>query len=474
MFNSSDEIKLAFLGAWIDGDGFTDNKGVHISSCNFPLILQGRDLLLTLGIPSSIYRIDHTKCETSGRENSGLEYTLNLSWIDAEKLIAVSKKVNDTQRFITSQPRKKPGCLRATSDPTLFAYRIADIEIEEVTDVTVYNFEVEEDHSYLLGGVISHNSKQAYDECSWCGHKAKTDKDRCKCIPAHLGEINKQGQMCGMHNPNPRWFEISHVKRGADRIGLALGKLAEDSRIRPMLPTDYLNLYGDIYVPEELTISKKASDKRELLKKLAEIEKHVDAIAHGAVKDSKDKFIKQHAHKISKTTPVEAKDMDDLRKHSPGPALKSLADNGVIFSPEDFIKYLLGDRAPEGVTKGMKSHLPDAFSSLENKNDGSVVNNEKYEPEGKTSPDLKSLSGKLKENHSLEGGPAVRRIMMITISIGPKDELKGADETPKSKEAADKLLAEEYCAYKLAALNYLDEQGKLDDDLLLNAVLQNR
>ena len=317
-------------------------------------------------------------------------------------------------------------------------------------------------------------SKQAWDECSWCGHKAKTDKDRCKCIPAHLGEINKQGQMCGMHNPNPRWFEISHVKRGADRIGLALGKLAEDSRIRPMLPTDYLNLYGDIYVPEELTISKKASDKRGLLKKLAEIEKHVDAVAHGAVTSNKDKFIKQHAHKINKSAPVEPKAMDDLRKHTPGPALKSLADNGVIFSPEDFMKYLLGDRAPEGVTKGMKSHLPDAFSSLENNSDGTVVNNEKYEPEGKATPDLKSLSGKLKENHSLESGPAARRIMMITISIGSKEGLKGSDETPKSKEAADKLLAEEYCAYKLAALNYLDEQGKLDEDLLLNAVLQNR
>ncbi|NBQ69848.1 MAG: hypothetical protein EBU46_13915, partial [Nitrosomonadaceae bacterium] len=54
-------------------------------------------------------------------------------------------------------------------------------------------------------------SKQAYDVCSWCGHKAKTDKDRCEHIPKKIGELNRKGEMCGMHNPDPRWFEISYV-----------------------------------------------------------------------------------------------------------------------------------------------------------------------------------------------------------------------------------------------------------------------
>ena len=41
------------------------------------------------------------------------------------------------------------------------------------------------------------------------------------------------------------------------------------------MPSDFLNIYGDIYVPPTLELSKKASDKRQLLKKLAEMEKHI-------------------------------------------------------------------------------------------------------------------------------------------------------------------------------------------------------
>ena len=311
-------------------------------------------------------------------------------------------------------------------------------------------------------------SKQAEDICSWCKHHAKTDKDRCSHIPANIGEINKLGEMCGMINPDPRWFEISYVRRPADRIGMSLGKVASDIS-RPMTSADYLNLYGDLYLPDDVLISKKAEDKRELLQKLAELEKHIEAVSNSTPVTRKDKFIKEHGHKLKHTANIDDTSMDSLRKMEPSLVLKTLADHGIIFSPEDFSKYLFDNRVHKNSVEGMKSHLPSIYNKLNNEDAGKAVNDEKFEPSqsGTVPEEVKKTVGKLHEGHSLESGPAMRRMMMIIISGGsPTQE--------PTKQASDLEFAKQYATYKLAALNYLNEQGKLDDELMLNAILQNQ
>jgi hypothetical protein len=329
-------------------------------------------------------------------------------------------------------------------------------------------------------------SKQAYDICTWCDHKAKTDTDRCAHIPSKIGELNKEGVMCGMLNPDPRWFEISYVRRPADRIGVTLGKLASTGELKPMLPRDFLNIYGEIYVPDHIQLSKKACDKRGLLHKLAEIEKHVEGIARGGAKTSRDLYMSRHAGKLAKGG-ISDKTIDELRKYDPGQLLKLLADKGIIFNPEDFSKYLFGDRVnPENV-QGMKSHLPDMHQQLSQEGGGDVLNNESFEPSMSGCPpqDAKQLVSGMAPDQSLNGDQAVKRIMRIIIMAGgaPGSDINaGGDKTAlkptmpeqKTKSAFDKELAKQYTAYKLAALNYLDEQNKLDDDIMWHAVLQNR
>lgn len=320
-------------------------------------------------------------------------------------------------------------------------------------------------------------SKQAYDICTWCGHKAKTDKDRCDCIPAKIGELNDQGVMCGMVNPNPKWFEISHVSRPADRIGMSL-KLAADQRIKPMLPTDYLQLYTEFQPPEdEFYISKKAADKRELLRKLAEMEKYVEGVAQGKNKHSaKDLFLKRQA-RLKKSPCMENKEIDELRKHAPDKTLRGLADNGVVLGPDEFVKYLFGNRAGSNVSSGMKTHLPGVFSKLEDEGNHDVVNNEKFDPAALDlmPKALKDLISGLTEGHSLRGEPSVRRVMRITIELGPKgDDTDLKAKEPPTKNRADEKLAEVYATYKLAALQHMQDHGTLTDEVLWNALIQNR
>lgn len=315
------------------------------------------------------------------------------------------------------------------------------------------------------------------DNCSWCNHNAKSDKDRCEHIPKHLGEMNKEGHVCKMLNPNPNWFEISHVFRPADRIGMSL-KLASDSRITPMSTLDYLNLYPGFEVPEdELYISKKAQDKRELVRKLAEMEKHIDAVSSSNKPVStKDMFLARQS-KLNKSKKMDKKNIDGLRKHNPDKAFKAMADKGVILNPDEFTEYLFGNRAKPEVTEGMKSHLPKVYSKLDEEGADKAVNNEKFTPSSldMLPKELSQLVGGLFKDHSLFGDPSVKRVMQITISMGPTEKSEKMFEKRKPTDnKADEKMAEVYATYKLAALNYLQEKNQLTDEILWNALIQNR
>jgi intein/homing endonuclease len=441
--NWSDESILSFISGYIDTDGciISNTQEIQISSVNYGLLYQIRKLLLRLNITSSIFKVKYTK--KSFGKSGDIYYKLRIGsgWLSSFFPYSIKAKS-------AKQVNRRIHNYHFIKNEYVFQ-KITDIDVNYADNINVYNFEVENDNSYIANGVIAHN---------------------CEHIPAKLGEINEKGEMCGMINPDPRWFEISYVRRPADRIGMSLGKIASDLTYKPMTSSDYLNLYGELYIPDDILLSKKASDKRELLHKLAELEKHVDMVTHSNPTNSKDRFIKQHGHKLKHSAKMDDSSIDSLRKMEPNLVLKTLADHGIIFSPEDFSRYLFDKRVKPERIEGMKSHLPGIYNKIEQEDAGKAVNDEKFEPNpmGKAPADLKNLAGKLQEDHSLHEGPALRRIMIITISgsLRPKKEA--------TKEASDLEFAKQYAIYKLAMLNYLNDQNKLDDDIMLNSILQNR
>lgn len=330
---------------------------------------------------------------------------------------------------------------------------------------------------------VSMASKQEFDKCAWCGHKAKDDKpgSRCEHIPAQLGEINKLGQMCYMDNPNPKWFEISFVKRGADRIGLTLGKIA--SSYIPKLGSDYLKIYTgfEIPEPEPIILSKCASDKRNLLNKLSTMEKHMDAISTSKPSSSsKGLFLLRQAKMMRQTPQLSSDTLSELRKFDPDKLLKALADHGIVFSPEEFSQYLFKDKVPKEKIEGFKSHLPHAFVDAKDNNE--IINDDRFEPSSDSflPEGLRKLISGLFDGHSLESKPQMKRTMRIMImSCGKPDKLEEKNESLKvTKEASDndmdRGLAKQYISYKLAALNYLEQRNKLDEDMMAAVIIQNR
>lgn len=302
-------------------------------------------------------------------------------------------------------------------------------------------------------------SKQAYDVCTWCDHKARGDADRCEHIPEKLGEMNKEGKLCGMENPDPKWFEISYVPRQADRIGFSLQKVAGE-KIKHLLPKDHLQIYTGFTPPtnlDSMLISKEAANKRDLLVKLSELEKRLDAI--GKHKD---------ALAAAASTDKIAEDVIDvLRDLSPEAVFKTAADKGIIFNPENFVNYLFGSIVKQADIEGLRSHLPGIFSDLV-KEANNIVNNSVFDPTIR-SVNVKEVE-KLACSHSLFTSYVDSRLM----SGKPTEKIAGLN---KSEDAVHKELAKQYVSYKLAALNYIQDKEKLSatqfDDLLTLTVVQN-
>jgi hypothetical protein len=306
-------------------------------------------------------------------------------------------------------------------------------------------------------------AKLAHDTCSECGHKSYDgDKDRCDCIKHKLGDITKTGNIIHMLNPNPNWGELSIVGRPADRIAYSIKTASTHLTPKVAFIGDELD-----DVPDRLKVSKKASDKHTIISKLAEIEKRIDAVGVKASKEKLDSAKADRKHLSQET-------IEELRRWEPSKVFKELADNGIVLTPEEFMKYLFADKVKDGDVEGMKSHLKDVYSEADKKHGGEIANNERFEPAsiGGLMQKAKNMVAKLREGHSFFGEPAKRRVMSMTIVMGFKP--KEAAYRDKTASVSDEALAKQYAAYKVAAVNYLDEQNKLEDGMLDLIVWQNR
>ena len=257
---------------------------------------------------------------------------------------------------------------------------------------------------------------------------------------------------------------MSIVARPARRIAYSLKTAGVKEELLPKVAhiTDEI-----VSVPDKLKISKKAADKKPIVSKLAAIEKRIDAVGTKATKEQLD-MMKADRKRLSQET------IDELRKMEPSKVLKELADNGIVFTPEEFMKYLFADKAKDSDVEGMKSHLPDVFSCADRENGGELVNNDRFEPNliSGLMQKAKNMISRLREDHSFFPEPSKRRVMSLTIVMGMKP--KQATVREKTASEYDASLAKQYAAYKLAAVNYLDEQSKLDDSMMDLLVWQNR
>lgn len=130
-----------------------------------------------------------------------------------------------------------------------------------------------------------------FDVCSVCGNKAKSRKDYCrgfdeggKCpgggLFTKIATVLADGTQVYADNPNPKFFDISHVPRPADRIAWVMGQLKEAGDHREIIGgaelAERLNLRDESITQPEIIVSNNENTSfYNALKKLAEAERKI-------------------------------------------------------------------------------------------------------------------------------------------------------------------------------------------------------
>jgi len=322
-----------------------------------------------------------------------------------------------------------------------YAYRIKGIECRDVEDVQTYNIEVEEDESYLLAGLISHNCKVPFDECTICSNKATKPSEYCTHIKEAVTQFTDDGRQIGMINWEPDFFDISKVHRNADRIAFTLRKVAG---VNDVVLGAELALELGITEPTELIKDAKLRSRLQLLQKLAEMEKEIEG---EIVSDPSMQSIAGCIQDM----PCEC---GTVPQNDLGGMLREFADARVSLPIEAFLKLVMGSRFSEveGDVASAKSALPCVFKEAMNDSTSFLSGVGNYEPVDKGVPNLlKRVVEDVARTSSLDSGPIGGRVQISVLRKSANTSLK-VPVTP-----AGKCLAEEYARYKFAFIERVQD-----------------
>jgi hypothetical protein len=322
------ENQLAFIGAFIDGDGTVINKSAYkdadgknhaqhkwtsVTTVSHDLCSQLTQMLVNLGIPHRI----NVRNNVSGWGSERPAYYITVAGSHQQKLASVSNKVT-TVGFPTGQSNSHSvandkGILRKITGVNLVSY-----------EGPVYNFGVKhEDHSYVAGGLAVHNCSCISTTCNVCNNVAHTKQQFCRHIRS-----NKK-KMFQTANGERQAFEWCN-----DVI------FTEDSRVdQPADPTalqrEILQLSASI--EEHKKVAQTLHNESEILiltKRMNDLKAEVDALNKSAQK-----------HSVGDGTPIEELTEQAVRG--------DVGEGGKADPPTDAeVGFLNIEKAPNSGTSG--------------------------------------------------------------------------------------------------------------------------
>lgn len=186
---------------------------------------------------------------------------------------------------------------------------------------------------------VSMGCKIKYDVCSICGHKAPSREHYCPHAKFQLTRFLPNGKQVFVWNPMATFFDISMVRRPADRIGFMMKKVAES------VPEIWSSAEMGEYVD---CMSRKLADARKL--------SVMDKVIQGGVAASKEEdgdlnVVKNFADRVAQPAAVATPPLDDsviqeMLQHRPADVLSTLSSMGIFLTTPEFLKYFVWQLVP--------------------------------------------------------------------------------------------------------------------------------
>jgi hypothetical protein len=191
---------------------------------------------------------------------------------------------------------------------------------------------------------VSMGCKVPWDECSICGHRAKSPREYCNHAKLEMGKIYPDGRKSFVINRFPRFFDISQVFIGAEKPAKFLYKIASSGESGPSHEKGSFFMPGgfekaansNLIIPSALL-----AERMGYSTKSADIVKEVPVESGGVDEDrqSQDAILNGLA-RLKELEPKMSK--SDLKKMASFPlesSMSTLASMGILVKPEEF-QYL--------------------------------------------------------------------------------------------------------------------------------------
>jgi hypothetical protein len=320
---------------------------------------------------------------------------------------------------------------------------------------------------------VSMACKIPFDKCSSCGNTAKTRAEYCDSpengghckaggLKHNMGRVLADGHVLHADNPNPAFFDISHVFRPADRIAYVSGqlqKVASTGRVSGAELAEQLGITAPIGFDLGRLPASRVQAQLEALTQLAQAEKDAGVTGNWA----------QTA--LASAPEVQpAIDTNNSPSVKMAEVLRGLADAGVILPLRDFLALTVKS-ANAKLISAVAYALPNMFSKLANDPDiVSLLENNVFLPADAASHTARVWAEKLAHTHSILPVNVEKRAYLAALRNAR------AIEFPSDKQASGKAetaLAQHYALYKIAAFTAICEKYGNNWLTANHCVLQN-
>jgi hypothetical protein len=320
---------------------------------------------------------------------------------------------------------------------------------------------------------VSMACKIPFDKCSSCGNKARTRAEYCDSVENgghckagglkhNLGRVLADGHVLHADNPDPSFFDISHVFRPADRIAYVSGQL-QKAASAGVLSGAELAEQMDVSFPfflEAAGASQRTAAQYTALAKLAAAERELGSNLNNWAQVS----LASHPEV---QPPI---DVNGCAFAKMSEVFRGLADAGVVLSLRDFLALTVKS-ANEALVTAVASALPNIFSTLEKEaNIIETLETNKFYPADYATEPVRVWAEKAAYSRSLVAGQVEKRAYLAAIR---NVKTEGLSHEKKASGVAEIALARHYALYKIAAFAAATE--KYPNNLLTanHCVLQN-
>ena len=323
---------------------------------------------------------------------------------------------------------------------------------------------------------VSMACKIAFDICSSCGNKARTRAEYCDSLDNgghckagglkhNIGRVMEDGHILHADNPNPSFFDISHVFRPADRIAYVSGQLqkaASAACLSGVELAEQLGVTAPLGFDASETASKSAYVQLEALRQLAYAEQFLNQTG-----------VSQYWPQVALAADVSVQPPIDVNGCSyvkMSEAFRALADVGVVLPVRDFLALTVKSANNE-LVEAVTNALPNAFTKLAHEPDiVSLLENNPFYPAAYASSAVRLWAEKTATTHSVLLSHLEKRAWMAVLrNVKPAT----ISYEKRASSLAESSLAQHYALYKIAAFAAVNEKYKNDLLTANHCVLQN-